>query len=201
MPRLIRADATGATAAPFVGEVTLDGGLPRMAAVEEPRALALLAEGPGPVRVAWMLRGVAMEAAEAGGGPGWRLFPCHAGGADSVWIESAATPLRRARGTARPALRLWAGRGPWPDWTGTRVLGNGVLAGLPPRPLLVLEAGEAARLLLPPGFAPDQELLPETMRGTAPPRMERQGDLLLVEARAAWEGSVQLRPKSRANSA
>ncbi|MCW8085830.1 hypothetical protein [Sabulicella glaciei] len=184
MAALIQADALGVTAAP--GRFTLPlPGAPTVAGV------ALHAARPGALRVALLSEDRAVASVESGGPAGWRFLPLSGSGV-ALRVEATA-PLTRAWGERRPALRLWAGAAPLPQW---RETGPARLAGLPPRALLRLGAGEATLLALPEGFVLAGL---DTLRGT-PPLWRMEGGALVLRADAPWEGVVQLRPKSRANS-
>ncbi|WP_207539075.1 hypothetical protein [Sabulicella rubraurantiaca] len=184
MAALIQADALGVTAAP--GRFTLPlPGRPMVAGV------ALHAARPGALRVALLSNGPEVVSLESEGPAGWR-FVALSGAGVALQIEATA-PLTRAWGERRPALRLWAGEAPLPQW---REAGPARLAGLPPRALLRLAAGEAALVPLPEGFVPARL---DTLRGAAP-HWQVKGGALVVEATAPSECVIQLRPKSLAKS-
>jgi len=141
---------------------------------------------------------------------GWVVLG-QAGPGDTLRVEGV--PLRisgtQGEGPLPPACRIWAEIGePIPEshWRAARILGDGAvvaLAGGPARPLLRLAAGGSARVILPPLALPAMEPVLAVLRGQ-PPLAELDGLTLTLRAAAAcevvWE-SVQLRPKSRANSA
>lgn len=184
MAALIQADALGVTAAP--GRFTFPlPGAPTVACV------ALHAARPGALRVALLSEKREVAFVESDGPAGWR-FLLLSGSGVALRVE-ATVPLTRAWGERRPALRLWTGAPPLPEW---RETGPARLAGLPPRALLRLGTGEAALVPLPDGFVLAGL---DTLRGTPPPwRVE--GGALVLHAAAPWEGVLQLLPKSRANS-
>lgn len=144
-------------------------------------------------------------------GAGWVVLGQAGPGAT---LHAEGVPLRLSGtsgdGPLPPACRVWdAGSGLIPEahWYQARILGEGALvalAGGPLRPLLQLAAGGAARVTLPPLALPDPlDPVLAVLRGT-PPLAGLDGLTLTLRAATAceviWE-SVQLRPKSRANSA
>ncbi len=113
------------------------------------------------------------------------------------------------QGPAFPACRLWQaepGLIPEAHWRRARILGGGAVLALaagPARPFVKLDAGEAARIILPPLELPGPVVpLLSPLRGPLP-LAELDGLTLTLRAGAAcavlWEG-VQLRPNNRANS-
>lgn len=129
-------------------------------------------------------------------------------------LRAEGVPLRlsgaEGEGPLPPACRIWEETGaPVPEahWHAARILGEGALialAGGPVRPWLRLAAGATARITLPPLPLPAPlDPVLAVLRGE-PPLAELDGLTLTLRAASAcevvWE-SVQLRPKSRANSA
>ncbi|TCI00500.1 hypothetical protein EJV46_07675 [Roseococcus sp. SYP-B2431] len=129
-------------------------------------------------------------------------------------LRAEGMPLRLSgtlgEGPLPLACRIWdAGEPLIPEshWRAARILGEGAtiaLAGGAARPLLRLAAGASARVTLPPlpMSAPLDPVL-AVLRGRKP-LAELEGLTLTLRAAAGaevvWE-AVQLRPKSRANSA
>ncbi|MFL1463022.1 hypothetical protein ACI6QG_12510 [Roseococcus sp. DSY-14] len=150
----------GETAAPWTGP------LPPAA------ALAVHAAAPGAVELRWPGGRLALP-----GGAGWRFvaLPAQAG-----LVLHAAAPLTRARGAARPLLRLFPG--PLPPWWGWALPAGARWAGLPPRPLL----RGPLDWPLPP--LPGWRVRAHTLRGHA----VLQGGVL--RAAAGWEGVLQAEP-------
>ncbi|WP_424814459.1 hypothetical protein [Roseococcus sp. YIM B11640] len=168
----------------------------------------LILEGAG-----WALRQPAREA-------GWTLLGETGDGPFAIRAEGPPVRLTCARDAApaTPACRLWrltaADEGAVPEthWHAAAILGPGRLAQIgagPARPLLRLGAGEAAWITLPPFPLTDEaEPVLAVLRGHRPlARLSGGGEApvtLSLQAPTAcelvWEG-IQLRPKSRANSA
>lgn len=129
-------------------------------------------------------------------------------------LRAEGVPLRLSgtlgEGPLPLACRVWDAEGalvPEAHWHRARLLGESALialAGGPVRPLLRLAAGTSARVALPPLALPRPlEPVLAVLRGETP-LAELDGLTLTLRAASAcevvWE-SVQLRPKSRANSA
>lgn len=181
---------------------------------ERPRDLALPVAGlvavhlPAAAPSSALVLGETRVAAPAAG---WVVLSEAAPGAT---LRAEGMPLRlsgtEGEGPLPPACRVWEPSGaPIPEshWRAASILGEGqliALAGGPARPWLRLAAGGSARVTLPPLPLPDPvEPVLAVLRGE-PPLAELDGMTLTLRAATAcevvWE-SVQLRPKSRANSA
>lgn len=181
---------------------------------ERPRALDLPAAGwvavhlPAAAPSSTLVLGEAHIPSPAAG---WVLLgPARPGAA----LVVEGVPLRlsgtQGEGPLPPACRIWeAGEALVPEshWRAARIFGEGsliALAGGPVRPLLRLAAGASARVTLAPLPLPGPlEPVLAFLRGQ-PPLAELDGLTLTLRAAVAcevvWE-AVQLRPKSRANSA
>ena len=144
-------------------------------------------------------------------GAGWILLGEAGPGAR---LRAEGVPLRlsgtHGEGPLPPACRIWEAPDalvPESHWRAARIHGEGAmiaLAGGPARPLLRLAGGSSAQVTLPDWRLPGPlEPLLAVLRGQ-PPLARLDGLTLTLRAASAcevvWEG-VQLRPKSRANSA
>lgn len=181
---------------------------------ERPRALALPQAGllavhlpaaaPSSTLVLGTMRVVAPPA-------GWVLLGAAEAGAT---LRAEGVPLRLSGGLGEgpllPACRIWEAEDaliPEAHWRAARLLGEGAviaLAGGLARPLIRLDAGGVAQVTLPPWPLPGPaDPVLAVLRGS-PPLAEFDGTTLTLRAAVAcevvWEG-LQLRPKSRANSA
>lgn len=181
---------------------------------ERPRELALPVAGlvavhlPASAPSSALVLGAARVTAPAAG---WVVLgPAEPG----ATLHAEGAPLRlsgtRDEGPAPPACRIWEASGePIPEalWRAARILGDGAviaLAGGPARPWLRLCAGASAQVMLPPLPLRDPlDPMLAVLRGEMPVTGLDGATLTLRAAsdcEVVWEG-VQLRPKSRANSA